>query len=145
MKVGLDILTDVLKEHKLDKSLIDKIVREVEKTAERIKEEEKEHKVKPAKKKFVVVLTGSDIKDVGDITGFIVQIPEDKSSTLVKKAVLDGVSNFNTTKKGQKWPVKTVGEACESVGGKFFKCNGMTVKTKSPVEFIELKNKISEN
>ena len=49
---------------------------------------------------------------------------------------------FNTTKKGRLLPVKTIGEAMETIPAKHFKEADLWVKTKTPVLLLKTDNEI---
>ena len=77
-----------------------------------------------------------------DLTGWVVQIPEDDSVTVAPERIIRAAYEYNTTPKGRRMPIETIGEACEAVTAKFFKEQNIWVKTKVPVLAVATSNKI---
>ena len=106
-------------------------------------EEEKANRPPPIKKQFSIILSDADgaLKDK-DIVGWVVQIPEDDSVSAAPSKIISAAYEFNTTPKGRRMPVETIGEACEAVSAKIFKEQNIWVKTKVPVLAVPVDNKI---
>lgn len=138
-KVGLEIVKQVLTRSKLDDRKASEILEELQ----RMVAAETEEKAPRVKKEHVVVVSDPNgvIKGV-DITGWVLQIPEGESPALVLEKVFRAAYDFNNTPKGRRLPVGTVGEAFESVAAKFFKEQGLWVKTKEPVLVVRTDNRI---
>ena len=77
-----------------------------------------------------------------NLVGWVLQIPESESPATTADRVFRSTYDFNTTKKGQLLPAKTVGEALENVPAKFFKEADIWVKTKTPVLVLKTDNEI---
>ena len=99
------------------------------------------------KKKFFILLSDPENKmaGVGDLVGWVGQLPDSESPATVRDRIARAASEFNTTKKGRLIPVKTVGEALENVPGKFFKEADLWVKTKTPVIVLRTDNQIPKS
>lgn len=95
------------------------------------------------KQQFVVLVSdpNNTINNV-DLTGWVLQIPENESPVTVVDRIKKAAYNFNASNKGQKHPVKTIGEAIESVKTKFHKAYDLKIKTKEPVLVILTDNKL---
>ena len=78
----------------------------------------------------------------GCLVGWVLQIPENESVATTQDRILRGAYDFNASKKGRLLPVKTIGEALESVPAKFFKEADLWVKTKTPVLVLRTDNEI---
>ena len=92
-----------------------------------------EDKEKPVKKQWVVVVYDPDGELEGkEFTGAIVQIPEDESVYTAVERLHRAGYEFNTTKKGRRMPVKTVGEVCEHVPSRIAKEQKVWIKHKEP-------------
>ena len=106
-------------------------------------EEEKLNRPPPVKKQFSILIADAEgeLKDK-DLTGWVVQIPEDDSASLCPERIINAAYEFNTTSKGQRMPVETIGEACEAVTAKLFKEQNIWIKTKVPVLAVTTANKI---
>jgi len=133
---------DEIKKYAIECSDIPDLIRLLE---EQLKTEEEEKAEKPPtlKKQFGIYIydDSGKLKDL-ELTASIVQIPEDDRLTDIPNKIMNGAYEFNTTPKGLKMPVETLGEACEVVPAKFFKEHNIWIKTKSPVWVISGSNSI---
>ena len=114
-------------------------------------EEEKANNPPPVKKQFVMLLsdpTGRitpeflEASGMGDLVGWVVQIAEDESVHTASQRIIQAAYEFNTSPKGRRMPIETIGEACECVSAKLLKEQQVWIKTKSPVLVIPVANKI---
>jgi hypothetical protein len=93
------------------------------------------------KKQFVVILSDpSGMLPKKDLTGWVVQIPENASPFSTMDRVCKGAYDFNASKKGRLLPVKSIGEALESVSARCFKEAELWAKTKMPVAVVVTDN-----
>ena len=116
----------------LETPIVRQIVEELNKAASK-KEEQKEEKPPAEKKQFVIVVSDPEGLIKTDLTGWVVQIPESESTNTTLERIGRGAFEFNNSKKGRLNPVKSLGEAIESVGSKFYKDSSIWIKTKTPV------------
>src|SRR5665213_3609808 len=138
-KIEINRVTEIMKKHKLEPSLMREIVEEMNEVTQPDADED----IKPpaAKKQFVVLLSDPEGKlSKADLVGWVVQIPEDASPHSTVERIFKGAYDFNASKKGRLLPVKSVGESLESVGSKFFKESELWVKTKLPVAVMVTDN-----
>ena len=77
-----------------------------------------------------------------DLTGWVLQLPEDDSLRGLQEQVHKAAYDFNQTPKGRRMPVKSIGEACEAVPARIFKEHNVWVKTKEPVYILKTDNQI---
>ena len=134
-KIEVSQVAEILKKHKLDPSILREIVQEMNEAIAPAADED----LKPPapKKQFVVLLSDMDGKlPKKDLTGWVVQIPEDASPHSTADRIFKGAYDFNASKRGQLLPVKSVGEALESGSAKYFKEAELWVKTKMPVAVV---------
>ena len=134
-KIEISRVAEILKKHKLDPSILRKIVEEMnEITAPAANEDLKP----PApKKQFVILLSDMEGKlPRKDLTGWVVQIPEDASPYSTTDRIFKGAYDFNASKRGRLLPVKSIGEALESGSAKYFRESELWVKTKLPVAVV---------
>ena len=129
-KVDIELVKMVLTRNEVDTRLVADIIKEIQEETKTDDDEEKEPVVK---KQYVVVVYDPENELEGkEFTGSIVQIPEDESVyTAVEKLHRAGYE-FNTTKKGRRMPVKTVGEVCENVPARIAKEQKIWIKHKEP-------------
>jgi hypothetical protein len=93
------------------------------------------------KKQFVVLISDMEGKiPKMDLTGWVVQIPENASPFSTMDRVFKSSYDFNASKKGRLLPVKSVGEALESASAKYFKESELWIKTKLPVAVVVTDN-----
>ena len=141
-KIDLDIVKRVLEQNNTDIQKLNAIIDDL-KLQIQIEEEERANRPPPVKKQFVVLLADADgALAEKDITGWILQIPEDDSPAVTSERIIRATYNYNATPKGRRLPVKTIGEACEVVGHKFMKEENVWVKTKTPILAVATPNTI---
>ena len=141
-KIDLDKLRNILHRNESDIRKINDIIKEVEHELQ-IEKEEREQRPPLVKKQFVTLISDNEGKLVDqDFASWVVQIPEDESPATVIDKIHQSAYNYNVTSKGQRLPVKSIGEACELVSARLFKENNLWVKTKIPVLAVRCSNKI---
>lgn len=141
MKLDEAIVESVLRTQDLDPKKVTEIMRD-------LKERQALDTPPPAprvKYETVVLLSDPEKKyrDVS-IVGWVVQVPEDTPLTEAPNRLVAAANDFNTTPKGRRVPVSTLGETCESVTRRHFKENGIKVMTKMPVTFLPVDNALPE-
>lgn len=101
----------------------------------------------PPKPKMQSVILVSDPNGVinKDLTGWVLQMPEDEDCREIVDGIKKAAYNFNASKKGNKYPVSSIGQAIESVPGKFFKPYGIKLKTKEAVYVVTTDNKLPKS
>jgi hypothetical protein len=138
-KIEINQVAEILKKHKIDPSLLREIVEELNFVTQPNADED----IKPPapKKQFVILLSDMDGKlPQKELTGWVVQIPEDASPYSTTDRIFKGAYDFNASKRGRMLPVKSVGEALESGSAKYFKESELWVKTKLPVAVVVTDN-----
>lgn len=141
-KIDVETLKFILQRNESDIRKVNEIMQDVELEL-KAEEEERANRPPPIKKQFSIVLADNEgILDDKDLTGWVVQIPEEDSVTVAPERITRAAYEYNTTPKGRRMPVETIGEACEAVTAKFFKEQNIWVKTKVPVLAVATNNKI---
>lgn len=141
-KIDIDTLKFILQRNETDIRKINDIMQDIQQELQ-AEEEERANRPPPVKKQFSIVLADNEGTLKGkDITGWIVQIPEDDSVTVAPDRIIRAAYEYNATPKGRRMPVETIGDACEVVTAKFFKEQNIWVKTKIPVFAVATANKI---
>jgi hypothetical protein len=98
------------------------------------------------KKQFIILVSDPSNKmPKADLTGWVLQLPEDESPASLQERLFKGAYDYNASKKGRLHPVKTVGDAVENVPGKFFREVELWVKTKTPVLVLRTDNEIPKD
>ena len=141
-KIDLDTLKFILQQNEPDEKTRADILKAIE--LELLAEEEEKALKPPAVKKQNVIMISDpngELRDK-DIVGWIAQIPEDDDILETVPRIHRAAYEFNTTPKGIRMPVETVGEACEVIQAKFFKEQNVWVKTKTPLLILPVDNKI---
>ena len=139
-KIYIETLKSILKQNQIDIRKIAEIMQDVE-VELKAEEEERANRPPPVKKQFVIVLSDPDaLLAEKDITGWVMQIPEEDSPATAPNRIIRGAHEFNSTPKGRRRPVRTIGEACETVTSKMLKEQKIWVKTKTPVIAVSVNN-----
>lgn len=141
-KIDIDTLRRILQQNVTDIRKVNDIMHDIKMELE-AEEEEKANRPPSLKKQFSIVLADDDgILDGKDLIAWVVQIPEGDSVTVAPERIIRAAYEYNTTPKGRRLPVKTIGDACETVSAKLFKEQNIWVKTKTPVFVLAVHNKI---
>ena len=138
-KIEVSQVAEILKKHKLEPALLREIVQAMNEATQPGADED----IKPPalKKQFVVLLSDPLGKlPRNELVGWVVQIPENASPHTTADRIFKGAYDYNASKRGRLLPVKSVGEALESTGAKFFKESELWVKTKLPVAVMVTDN-----
>ncbi|MGC6423564.1 MAG: hypothetical protein ACON4O_01105 [Lentimonas sp.] len=141
-KIDVETLKFILQRNEPDIRKVNAVMQEIEMEL-KAEEEERANRPPPVKKQFSIVLSDpeGELADK-DLVGWVVQIPEDESVTIAPSKIIQAAYEFNTTPKGRRMPVETIGEACEAVSAKLLKEQNIWVKTKVPVLAVPVANNI---
>ena len=144
-KIDINEVALVIKQHKLDPATVREILEELNARIQD-KEDEKGEPTPRQKTQYVALIADANghLKKFEAFTGWVVQIPEEASPLSALDRIMKAAHDFNASKKGHLLPCKTVGEALESAGRKWFKNAGVSVKTKLPIYFLTTDNKLTE-
>lgn len=143
-KIEIATVADIIKQHpEVPPATLREIIEAMNEATAPAADED----IKPPapKKQFVFLLSDATGKikeriDAGNLVGWVVQIAEDASPHSTTDRIFKGAYDYNASKKGRLLPVKSVGEALESVSAKFFKESELWVKTRMPVGVIVTDN-----
>ena len=140
-KIDVNKVAEILKKNHIDPAVLRRVVEEMN-LAVQPDPDEGEH-APPVKKQFVILVSDPAEKmPKGDLTGWVLQIPEIESPASVEERLFKGARDYNASKKGRLYPARTVGDAVENVPGRFFKEAELWVKTKTPVIVLRTDNEI---
>ena len=124
----------------------EKLVKAVESKAQVEAEIAASQREERAKKQWAIVVSdpnGNIPHDV-ELVGWVIQIPEDDAISSVIEKIERAAYDHNISKRGRRYPVKSIGEAMEAVPVKTLKEQGLAVKTRIPVFVTITNNQISE-
>lgn len=139
-KVDIDLVKLVLQRNGLNARQTAQILEDINLEIQSANDEEK---VPPVKKQFVMLVSDPDGEiDGKDLTGWVLQIPEEEPAFSVTERIYKAAYDYNASPKGKRIPVKSIGETLEVVPAKFFKEHQAWVKTKEPVLLIGANNEI---
>ena len=139
-KVDLELVKMVLQRNELDVRIVSQIIEDI--NAE-VQAEQDEEKPPPVKKQFVILVSDPNGELEGkDLTGWIMQIPEDDSPHSTEERLVRSAYEFNLTPKGRRLPVKQISEVCEHVSPRILKEQKVWVKTKEPVYVLRTGNQV---
>ena len=140
-KIDVNKVAEILKKNHIDPAVLRRVVEEMNLAVQ--PDPGDGDQAPPVKKQHIILVSDPNGKmPKGDLTGWVLQIPENESPASVEERLLKGTYDYNASKKGRLYPAKTVGEAIESVPGKFFKEVELWVKTKEPVLVLRTNNEI---
>ncbi|AWI08337.1 hypothetical protein M2447_002151 [Ereboglobus sp. PH5-10] len=139
-KIDINKVAEILKKNQLDPKLLRQIVEEMNAITQA---EEDGEKLPPVKKQFAILVSDPNgVLPKEELAGWVLQLPETESVATVEERIFRGAYDYNDTRKGRQYPVKTVGEAIEQVPAKIFKEAELWVKTKVPVLMLRTNNEI---
>jgi hypothetical protein len=140
-KIDVSKVAEILKKNKIEPSILRSVIEEMNLAVQ--PEGGDEEKPPAVKKQFCILISDPDGKmPKHDFVGWVIQMPENESAATLADRVFRGVYDYNASKKGRLYPVKTVGEALENIPAKFFKEAEVWVKTKEPVLVLKTNNEI---
>ena len=141
-KIDVETLKLILQRNETDIRKINEILQDIDLEL-KAEEKARANRPPPVKKQFSIILSDPEGKLADkDLTGWVVQIPENDSVTVAPERIIKAAYEFNTTPKGRRMPVESIGEACEIVTAKLFKEQNIWIKTKIPVLVMSTANKI---
>lgn len=129
MSLKIDEIVKVLKNTKIVDPTLTTVVEELKK-AESLKKDNKD-KEPGSKKQYVILSSNKD-------TALVVQIEESEDAATTTDKIKKAAASYNATKKGVKFPVKTVSEALGNLPRKFLVGAKVWAKTKEPVRLLNI-------
>jgi hypothetical protein len=142
-KIEIELVAEVLQENELDKATVDRIVRQLTRAAEKAADEAAAEREPQVKKQWIIVVSDPEGQiPEEDFVGWVLQVPENDPPAAAVERLIQAAHAYHATRRGQKFPAKSFGEACEVVGGKFLKESNVTVKTKLPVTVLKTDNEL---
>jgi len=144
MKIDLSDIEHILNKHKIDASLVKKVVEDAKQAAEDAKADAGTGEKKGQYKHLIVVSDpNGEYPNIQNVPMWIIKVKEDEKHTDVLPRLYKAVYEFNAkSRKGRKNPIKTFGDAMQSVPPKFYKPEKNPVVTKEPVIVLVTDNTI---
>lgn len=141
-KIDVAKVTEIIKRSNLEADVVKELITAIQEEAAAT-ETENEEKPPAVKKQFIILVSDPEgVMPEKDLVGWVVQIPEMASPLTVVERIQRAAYDFNSSRRGRKNPVSTIGEACEAVSQKHFKEAEIAIKTKIPVSVIVTDNQI---
>ena len=141
-KVEVDILKKILERNDIEVRKRNQVLQDIKHVLEQ-EALEKDMKPPQPKKEFTILISDPRGHLKGqDVSGWVLQIPEGENPGLALDKLTAAAYEHNASPKGRKFPVETIGEACESVSPKILKEQNVWVKTKVPVLVLRTDNKL---
>jgi len=139
-KIDVAKVADILRQNRLEPAVMRRILEQINSVTEKAAEAE-DQKPPAVKKQFVVLISDPEgAMPSTDFVAWVVQVPEDASPLSTQERIAKAAYDFNASRRGRALPVKTVGEAMETVPAKNFKEVDLWVKTKTPVQVLSTDN-----
>jgi hypothetical protein len=130
----LDKVSEVMSDKDIELELKQQILQELRDSLEADDEDEANEKEPRVPKQHCIILADPLGHLAGkEFVGWCVQLPEAEPANAIFDKICTTVDIYNTTKKGRKYPVKTLGEALSTIPRKHYKETGVHVVTKEPV------------
>lgn len=140
-KIEVSKVAEIMKKNNMEPGVLRRIVEEMNLAVQ--PEPGEEEKPPAIKKQFAVLVSDPDGRlPKHDFVGWVIQIPENESPATTQDRINRASYDYNASRKGRLYPVKTVGEALENVPAKHFKDADLWVKTKMPVLVLKTDNEI---
>lgn len=140
-KIEVNKVAEILKRNDISPAVLRRVIEEMNLAVQ--PEGGDEDKPPAVKKQFAILVSDPDGKlPKHDFVGWVLQLPESESVATTLDRIFRSAYDYNTTKKGQLMPVKTVGEAIEVIPAKAFKEADLWVKSKTPVLVLKTDNEI---
>ena len=138
--VPIETLKKVLSRNEIETRKSFEIIEDIMK----VLQDEEESKEPPVKKQYVIMLSAPDggVLEEGEAAGWVLQIPDDASAHTARARLIEAARHFNASPKGRKFPVETVGDACESIPTEISKEFQLWIRTKTPVLVILTDNSL---
>ncbi len=141
-KIDIAKVTEIIKRSNLEADVMKELITAIQEEANAA-EAEAEEKPPVQKKQFIILVSDPNGEmPEKDLVGWVVQIPEMASPLTVTERIHRAAYDFNSSRRGRKNPVSTIGEACEAVASKHFKEAEIAIKTKIPVSVMVTNNEI---
>lgn len=137
-KVDIKKVEEVLNEKGVDHNVILDVVNSLSH-----EDQEEDTPKDTVKKEFAIIISdpNGQLPDV-DFVGWAVQIEEGEAPHTVMDKVHTAGYEYNTSRKGRKFPVSTIGEIMEAVPARFCKEAKFWKKTPEPVLIVKTDNKL---
>jgi hypothetical protein len=134
------VLTDVAEIEQVLKLLVPEVVSAeqspVPEETPSGEEDGTDEKAPKVKSQYVIIVSDPNKAIKQDLMGWVVQVPEDEDASETVANIKKGAYNFNASKKGNRYPVTSIGQAIGDVPSKFLKPYAIKVKTKEPVTVL---------
>lgn len=141
-KVEIKKVEEVLNDKGVDTALIQEVVSTLQ-TPDEIEDDEPPEKMK---KQYFIIVSDPDGKlPPNDFVGWVGQMDETEAPHTVMDKIHAAGYEYNTSRKGRKQPVSTIGEIMECVGAKYCKPAGFWKKTVEPILVVKTDNKLPTN
>ena len=132
------LLSESARENGVPPDVTAKLIADLRKAQKEEADDRKRTSAKRAKHQFVVLLTRPEEGAKADAArlGFVLQLEESVSPAVAYDRVIAAANAFNSSRKGRRVPVKTVGETLENVPARYY-------KTANPTEVTRVKTRVA--
>ena len=139
-KLTIDKIASILKHNLIEPVKLRRIIEELNAATQ--PDPDKPAAPKGKTQLSILISDPTGIVPPGALVGWVFQLEESASPTELLPRIAKAAYDFNASKKGRLHPVKTIGEAIESVGRAYWKREEgrTTVKTKVPVLIVRTDN-----
>ena len=147
MKLTLEEIQEVLTKKVQNTSIVEAIIKDLEKIVEDKIEESEGDKLPKVKNEYAIVLIdeADEYKSMAFI-GYVVKYKEGDDASLILSKLTNGGRANNETAKGSKFPLKSITDIFEFLKPKFLKLTEtgkISILSKVPVRVIISNNKMA--
>lgn len=142
MAIKIEDVMQVLSEQKIEQTIINKVVNQLE----AVEEDNKSEKATGPKQKrqFVIVVKGNEETKALNLAGWVVQIPADDDVNDVLPRLRAAASDTVAAQKRKRRAIETVSDAFRHSKAKILKEKKLLVKTKEIVTVIVAPETVKE-
>lgn len=141
MNIDLGTVQEILREQKVDSTVISVVVKELQKVA--AEEAADKGPSGPKQKYQYSIIVNSPTNDLNNLQGWVVKMPEDqKPSELLVKIQTAAAKQNNGSRRGKKSPIKSISEAFRFLKRKFTREENFHCLTKDSVSVLVSDNSL---
>lgn len=140
-KIEVGKVAEILKKNHVDPAVLRRVIEEINLAVQ--PDPGEQEKLPPLKKQQVLLVSDPEGKlPAADFAGWVLQIPEEESPVTTQERIFRAAYDYNASRKGRLYPVRTVGEALENVPARYFREAELWVRTKTPVLMLRTDNEL---
>ena len=145
-KVSIDDVSQILKLAKVEPAVVRQVIEQLNHKAAEQAADRGAEGPKPKSQFVVLACDPSGAPVSSELVSWVFQTEEGMSPATIIDRIKNAATSFNTSRKGRKSPVSTLGETIQHVPRKFWKTDDPAVKTlvksKEPLQVVVTSGKL---